>query len=92
MLGVVNFFYAYKNGTSLKFIGWGSTGLIWTLLIAWRLKGNLIDAWTNSLTTGSNDLWLLHALMYGLAWMIVAGIASFFAESVYIVVVELKGV
>jgi hypothetical protein len=80
LMGVVNFFFAKKNGYSLRFIGWGSVGIVWSILLIWRFKGNLVDEYINTLLTGSNSLWLLNALMYGFGWMVVAGIFSFIVE------------
>ncbi len=80
LLGIVDFFFAKKNGYSLQFIGWGSVGIVWSILLMWRFKGNLIDEYIDTLVTGSNSLWLLNALMYGFGWMVIAGIVLFVFE------------
>ncbi|HRJ55153.1 MAG TPA: hypothetical protein PLV64_02625 [Anaerolineales bacterium] len=80
LLGIVDFFFAKNNGYSLRFIGWGSVGIIWSILLMWRFKGNLIDEYIDTLVTGSNSLWLLNALMYGFGWMVIAGVISFVFE------------
>lgn len=80
LIGIVNFIFAKKNGYSLRFIGWGSVSLIWSILLMWRFKGNLVDEYIDTLVTGSNSLWLLNALMYGFGWMVIAGVISFIFE------------
>lgn len=83
-VGFANLLYALQNGASLKLMGWGSIGLMWTILFAWRIKGNLLEAWIASIGTSSNDLWWLHALMYGFGSIVIAGVFAFMIETVQI--------
>lgn len=82
LLGLVNFLYAYKNGFSLRFIATGSIGCIWSILLAWRITGDLLDAWSNAVAVGPNSLWWLNALLYGFGCAVIAGIFAFSAESI----------
>ena len=80
LLGFVDFLYADQKGYSLKFVGLGSVGIIWSILLIWRFKGDLLDVWISAITTGSNNLWLLNGLMCGFAWLVIAGMVSFLFE------------
>ena len=84
LLIFVNFFYAYKRGIPLRFVGWGSVGYIWFILITWRIKGNLIDSFINEMVTGSNELWWFYPLFYGLALIVIGGTAAFIVETAQI--------
>jgi hypothetical protein len=86
----VNFWYAFRKGATLKLVGWGSFGLIWSLLVAWRIKGNLFEEMISSIGTNTNNLWWLYALMYGFVCMVVAGAFAFFIETVQILGRELS--
>lgn len=61
LLGFIDFLYAYQNRASVKFIGWGSIGFMWSILIAWRIKGDLMAKFIESIVTDpqnfSNDIW-----------------------------------
>lgn len=81
LMGFVNFWYAYKNGASLRFIGWGSVVFMWSILLAWKATGNLLEKWIDSMSSTSNDLWWLYALMYGSAWAVAAGLIAFLVET-----------
>jgi hypothetical protein len=78
----VNFWYAYKNGVSLRFMGWGSIVFMWSILLAWKATGNLLEKWIGSMSSTSNDLWWLYALMYGSAWIVAAGLIAFLVETI----------
>lgn len=82
LIGFVNFWYAYKNGASLKFVGWGSIVFMWSILLAWKATGNLLEKWIASMSSTSNDLWWLYALMYGSAWVVASGLVSFIIETI----------
>jgi hypothetical protein len=83
LMGFVNFWYAYKNGASLRFMGRGSIVLMWSILLAWRVTGNLFEKWISSISSTSNDLWWLYALMYGSAWIVAAGLIAFLVETIF---------
>ena len=85
LLGLVNFLHASQTGRSLRFIGWGSAGLIWFILIAWKITGNIFIAWIKDAGTGTNSLWWFLALFVGFAWILIAGIAAFFVQAFQIV-------
>lgn len=82
LLSFVDFLYAYYNEYSLQFIGWGSVGFIWSILLVWRITGNLFDQWIASMASASNNLWLLYSLMFETSMMIMTGILCFIIESV----------
>lgn len=85
LLGLVNFLHASQTRTSLRFIGWGSAGLVWFILIAWKITGNIFIAWVKDVGTGTNNLWWFLALLIGFVWMILAGIAAFFVQAFQII-------
>jgi hypothetical protein len=91
LLGIVNFLYAYQKGASLKFIAWGSVAFIWSILLAWKVTGNLLEKWVGSISTSSNDLWWSYALMYGTAWMVAAGLIAFLVETIRALHKEFSG-
>ena len=82
LMGFVNFWYAYKNDASLKFMGWGSIVFMWSILLAWEATGNLLEKWIASMSSTSNDLWWLYSLMYGSAWVVASGLVSFIIETI----------
>lgn len=82
LMGFVNFWYAYKNGASLRFMGWGSIVFIWSILLAWKATGNLLEKWIDSRSSPSNNLWWLYALMYGSTWIVVSGVIAFLVETI----------
>jgi len=82
LMGFVNFWYAYKNGASLRFMGWGSIVFMWSILLAWKATGNLLEKWIGSMSSTSNDLWWLYALMYGSTWIVAAGLLAFLVETI----------
>ncbi len=84
LMGFVNFWYAYKNGTPLKFVGWGSIVFMWSILLAWKTTGNLLEKWISSMSSMSNDLWWLYALMYGSAWIVASGLMAFLVETIHV--------
>lgn len=91
LLIIVNFIYSYSNYASLKFIGFGSIGFIWVILIGWLFYGNLIEKMVLALTISNsnhNDLWIMHALMTITACIVIGGIASFFTETIKIFLLE----
>jgi hypothetical protein len=81
LLGIVNFIYAIKRSFSLRLIGIGSIGFVWSILLAWRIHGNLLEKWTISLISNSNDLLWLNVLMALTGWMVFSGIVCFFVET-----------
>jgi hypothetical protein len=91
LIGIVNFLYAFRKGASLGFMGWGSIGLIWSILIVWRIKGNLLEEMLSSFGGISNDLWYLYAIMYGFAWIVFAGVLAFILETFQILWKEYAG-
>jgi hypothetical protein len=82
LMGFVNFWYAYKNGASLRFMGWGSIVFMWSILLAWKATGNLLEKWISSMSSTSNDLWWLYALMYGSASIVAWGLIAFLVETI----------
>jgi hypothetical protein len=84
LMGFINFWYAYENGVSLKFVGCGSIVFMWSILLAWRATGNLLEKWIASMSSTSNDLWWLYALMYGSTWVVVAGLLAFIVETIVV--------
>jgi len=81
LIGFVNFLYAYQRGASLKFMAWGSIVFMWSILLAWKMTGNLLEKWIGNMSASSNDLWWLYAVMYGTAWIVAAGMIAFLAET-----------
>jgi hypothetical protein len=88
LLSFVDFLYAYYNKCSLLFIGWGSVGFIWSILLVWRITGNLFDQWIASMVSASNNLWLLYSLMFETSMMVMTGILCFIIESVRAIALE----
>ena len=82
LMGFINFWHAYQTGTSLQFMAWGSIVFMWSILLAWKATGNLLEKWIASMSISSNDLWWLYAAMYGTAWMVVAGLIAFLIETI----------
>ncbi len=82
LMGLINFVYAYQRGASLMFMAWGSIVFMWSILLAWKATGNLLERWIASMSSTSNDLWWLYALMYGSAWVVVSGLVSFIIETI----------
>jgi hypothetical protein len=91
LLGFVNFLYASQEGASLRLMGWGSVGFIWSVLIAWRIKGDLIKEMISSFGTNANNLWWLYALMYVFACIVVIGVLTFIVETFQILRKEYLG-
>ena len=91
LLGFVNFLYASQKGASLGLMGWGSVGFIWSVLIAWRIKGDLIKEMISSFGTNANNLWWLYALMYVFACIVVIGALTFIVETFQILRKEYAG-
>jgi hypothetical protein len=91
LLGLVDFLYVYQKSAHLRFIGWGSVGFMWSVLFAWRVKGDLFEEWIYSMTTNSNNLWWLYALMYGFALLVLAGIFGFMVDAFRVLRKELTG-
>lgn len=89
LLAVVDILYAYQNGISVRFIAIGSIGIMWSILLAWRITGNLINTWIETLASSSNNLWWLNALLYGFGCAVIAGIVAFAAESLSVLSKEL---
>lgn len=92
LMVIVNFLYAYQNGVSLKFIAWGSICFMWSILLAWKMTGNLLEVWIKNISASSNDLSWLYAFMYGTACMVVAGIVAFLVETIRAMRKEFSGV
>jgi hypothetical protein len=88
LLGIVNFIFAIKRSFSLRLVSLGSIAFVWSILLAWRIHGNLLDKWAISLNSNSNDLLWLNALMTLTGWMFFSGVVCFVVETIQSLVYE----
>jgi len=84
LVGFVDFLFAYKKNLSLRFMAWGSIFFMWSILAAWKITGDLLEAWVQTMFAETSGLWWLQAAMYGSAWAVAAGLLAFVVETIVV--------
>jgi hypothetical protein len=82
-IGVATAILLWQRDLGLKLLGWVSIAYIWTLMLAWRYQGNLIELWIQSLNNfnGSSPLWWLN-LWCVAAWVVPISLLSVIGHTV----------
>lgn len=82
VLLIVNLLYAHFHHSALGFLAWGSIGLVWSVVVSWRIQGDLFDIFLANLGEKMTDATILTVGLMGLTGaMILTGVITFIIES-----------
>lgn len=89
LLFVVNILYACQCHSALGLIALGSLGLVWSIVLGWRIQGNIIEIFLDSLNQITNPLLWLNSVMGLAGAMVMAGLIAFFIEGFRVCIQEI---
>lgn len=88
---IVNLLHAHFYHRALWFLSWGSIGLVWSIVLSWRIQGDLFDILLANLGEKMNHASILTVGMMGLTGaMILTGMIIFTVESLRICSLEIS--
>jgi hypothetical protein len=88
ILLVVNFVYARRHHLALHFLGVGSLVLVWSIVIAGRVQGDLLQIFLDSMEKMSNPLLWLNGIMFSMTILMLAGFAALFVDGLHLLLNE----
>jgi hypothetical protein len=90
--GVATAVLLWYRDVGLGLIAWGSLVMIWIVLFAWRIQGNLIELVLSSLSHPDqpSPLWWFNPLICIWGWIIPLGAISFLAHTLRLILREFQ--
>lgn len=89
-VGIATVILLYYHDVGLRLIAFGSAGLIWTFLLGWRFRGNLLELFFNMLAAFGEpaSLWWFDSLWCITGWIIPLGFIGFIVHTLRLLIKE----
>ncbi len=90
--GLTSVIFLWYNDVGIRIVGWSSAVIIWLVVLAWRIHGNVISLAFSSLgrTDVLSPLWWISPLFPIMMWLIPIAIVSIIGHSIRILLWELR--